>query len=142
MTFIQNIMVPWKTMPKYGKIIEPANANVRDHERRTARALASTGHDVEFIVKSERDFTSSADISFVGEIWEAKSPLSQKPSQWEKNLKVASGQSQNIIFDSQRVKGVPDEKIIQFLKDRADRQRVIKKLIFIDRKRKVIDIKS
>lgn len=45
-----------------------------------------SGGDVEFILKSERKFTSSADIKFDKRIWESKSPESQKPSQWEKNL--------------------------------------------------------
>jgi hypothetical protein len=53
-------------MATVGKIIEPPKANIRDHERRTAQALAAHGHVVEFVVKSEVEYSKSADVYIDG----------------------------------------------------------------------------
>jgi hypothetical protein len=125
---------------KTGKIIEPSQGNIWEHERRTAKAIANTGVIVEFVLESHTDFSKSPDLLFEGILWEIKSPVSGKLAQIEKNLKRASRQSGNIIIDSYRIKYLPDKKIQQFLIDRFRAQKSIKRLLFINRKREVIDI--
>jgi hypothetical protein len=129
------------TMPKIGKVIESTGCNIRTHERKTAQALATIGLVVEFVLTSKQDFTKSPDLFINGECWEIKSPKTSNLKQIEKNLKLASKQSTNIILDSQRVKNIPDKKIQAFLISRFKSRRfVIKKLLFINRNRRIVDI--
>ena len=126
-----------------GKIIEPPKANIREHERRTAQALARHGCTVEFIVKTEISHTKSADVFINGIKWEIKSPQSSKLRQIEFNIKVAYGQSPYIIIDSQRIKSTPDEKILTFLRHQINRQpKAIRGLLFINKRREIIDVKA
>jgi hypothetical protein len=127
-------------MQKIGKIIEPSRCNIRDHERRTAKAIANTGLIVEFIPESSNDFTKSPDVLIRNVRWEMKSPKTDKMTQIEKNLKKANRQSPNIIIDSQRIKSIPDKKIQDFLVDKLKQQKSIKRLLFVNRRREVIDI--
>lgn len=129
-------------MRKTGKIIEPSRGNIRDHERRTARAIANTGLTVEFILKSEQDFTKSPDVLIDGVQWEIKSPTTAKLKQIQNNLIKANRQSRNIIIDSQRVRRVPDHKIQQYLLTRFKREKTIDRLLFVNRRREVIDIST
>jgi len=125
---------------KQGKIIEPAGCNIHDHEQQTARALVNAGYTVRFIPESKRDGDNSPDILMNGELWEMKSPNTDKLNQIKNNLKRARRQSQNVIIDSQRVKYIPDQIIQKFLVARYKEQKTIKGLLFVNRKRKVIDI--
>lgn len=129
-------------MKRVGKIIEPSRGNIREHERRTARAIANTGVTVEFMLEPEYDFTKTPDLIIEGILWEMKSPRTDKLSQIEKNLKRASKQSPNIIIDSQRIKHLPDKKLQYFLCNRLQAQRSIKRLLFVNRRREVIDINA
>ena len=128
-------------MRKYGKIIEPAHANIRDHERHTAQAIAMTGVDVEFVIPIG-GITKSADIMINGCHWEMKSPVTSKMAQIEKNLKKASKQSAYIIVDTQRIKLLPDKKVEVFLIEALKKNRSIKRLLLVDRRRNVIDINT
>lgn len=123
-----------------GKIIEPAECNIRDHERRTAKAIASTGLIVEFMPEKNQDYTKSPDLLINDVRWEMKSPKTANMSQIERNLKRANKQSSNIIIDSQRIKGVPDKKIQDYLISKLRTQKTIKKLVFINRNREVVDL--
>lgn len=125
---------------KQGKIIEPAKVNIRPHERSTARAIARTGMVVEFVIKSEYTHTNSADLLIDGIVWEMKSPQTDKWTQLEKNLKRASKQSPYIIIDSQRVKRMQDRTIQNFLIAKFKANKSIKRLLFVNRRREVIDI--
>jgi hypothetical protein len=125
---------------KAGKVIEPAHCNIRDHERRTAKAIAATGLVVEFVPESTRDLTKSPDIIVEGLRWEMKSPKTDKWNQIQNNLKKANRQSKYIIIDSQRIKHLPDKSIQNFLLERYKKQKSIKRLLFVNRKRQVIDI--
>lgn len=127
-------------MTKLGKIIEPSRGNIREHERRTAKAIANMGLTVEFILESDQDFTKSPDILIEGIRWEMKSPTTDKLKQIQNNLKKANRQSKNIIIDSQRVKRIPDSKIQAFLLQRLKAQKSIERLLFVNRRREVIDI--
>ena len=91
-----------------GKIIIAPDLNVWPHEYETARSLAMAGMTVEFIRRSEEYRTTSADVIIDGAAWEIKAPKAINPKAIERNLRKASHQAANIIFDSRRMKGASD----------------------------------
>jgi hypothetical protein len=74
--------------------------------------------------------------------WEMKPPTTDKLKQIENNLKKANRQSNNIVIDSQRVRHIPDKKIQAFLLARLQSQKSIERLLFVNRRREVIDINA
>ncbi len=130
-------------MPKKkGKIVIPSKANIWPHELAAARALASYGHKVCFIVKSEKERENSADCWIDGEKWEIKSPRANHLKTIRKNIKEARMQSNNIIIDSYRMKKVSSEAILREITKQTHEIKYINKLKYIDKKRTIIDIKK
>ena len=125
---------------RVGKIIKPGDVNPWPHEEATAKSLALYGHDVEFIRKSNRDREHSADAYVDGVKWEFKAPKSKLLSAVERNLRRAKNQSNRIVFDSRRMKGVPDESIVREIMSKAPLIRDISNIIYIDKHGKCIDI--
>ena len=107
---------------------------------RSAEALRAAGYKVEFI--SRDDINSSADAYVNGILFEFKSPEGRTIKCIENNLQKGLKQSKNIVIDSRRVKNVTDRSIENYLVERARRKRGIKRLIFINRKARAIDIFS
>lgn len=125
---------------KLGEMIIPAGSNIWPHELLTANALVSGGYVVEFLGISNRQHLKSPDILLDGRPWEIKSPKADKLSAIERNLKRASKQCGNIIIDSYRMSKVHDASIQKLLMQKYKQQKSIKRLLFINRKREVIDI--
>ena len=123
-----------------GLIIIPDGANVWPHELKTARALADAGHTVEFIAASRQHNVSTADVVMDGLTWEMKAPTGGRLSSVEKNLRRGSKQAANIIFDSRRMKHVPDRAIIGELSKLLQFIRKIKCIKFVNRHGEIIDI--
>ena len=125
-----------------GKIIIQSGANVWPHELKTAEALAAAGYSVEFIRRSEEQRVTSADVIIGGVLWEMKAPKASNMKAAEKNLRKAMDQSDCVIFDSRRMKGIPDHAIERELRVCAvGRVKKLKRLLFVNRKAQVIDIK-
>ncbi|MCL2438782.1 MAG: hypothetical protein FWC99_06905 [Coriobacteriia bacterium] len=124
-----------------GQIIIPSGVNVWAHELKTAQALADAGFTVEFIRKSEGDRERSADAYISQVKWEFKAPNGSKLSLVEKNLRRGLKQCDKIIFDSRRVKRIPDDAIERELVKWSMEIKGLGKLKFINRHRKIIDIK-
>ena len=127
---------------KQGTIKAPSDLNIQEHELSTARALADAGYDVEFAHKTEGNRVTSADVIVNGVLWEMKSPQAGNRKAIERNLRKASRQSANIIFDSQRMKGISDAEVEKELRKYAAHIKAIRRLWFVDRNRAVIDIKG
>lgn len=123
-----------------GEIRIPAGINVWQHELSTANALAKAGHVVEFLPTKDIKNTKSSDILMNGENWELKAPKTDKLSAIERNLKRATKQSSNIVIDSHRLRKIRDSAVQVFLLQKFKQQKTIKKLLFVNRKRQVIDI--
>jgi hypothetical protein len=123
-----------------GKIIIPSGVNVWPHELKTAQALAAIGLTVEFIRKSERERECSADAFIDGVKFEMKAPTSSKLSAVQDNLKKASKQSPNIVFDSRRMKKVPDKAIERELSIQLHKSKAIKRILFVNRHGIVVDV--
>lgn len=125
---------------KRGKIVIPANASPWPHELRVAKILALAGHAVEFI--PERG-VGTADIFLDGVEYEIKSPKTSNTNTLEHRLKDAvRNQSCNIIFDSARLKGMTDHNLQNWLIGRCKTQPQIKKMLFINKRGQIIDIKA
>jgi hypothetical protein len=125
---------------RIGKIIKPADANIRPWEEATAQSLALVGYDVEFIRKSNRDRETSADAYVNSEKWEFKAPNGHKMGLVERNLRNAVLQSDSVVFDSRRVNYIPDKALARELSAQFGRIKNLRRLKFINRHGEVIDI--
>ena len=123
-----------------GKIIIPAGVNVWPHELETAKALVNYGYKVEFKKKTEGYKVHSADAYINGKLWEFKAPNGSKLDAIERNLRRAKEQSDHIVFDSVRMKKVPDFAIKREIIAKAPLISGICEVIFVNRKRECIDI--
>lgn len=126
---------------KPGKITIAPDANIWPHEYKTAQALALAGMTVEFIRKSEEQYATSADVLIDGFQWEMKSPKSDKLKMVQKNLRLALRQSHNVIFDSRRMKNLPDSAIEREVRKWGGELRAMKHLIYVNRSGGVVRIK-
>lgn len=124
----------------YGKIIIPAGVNVWPHELETAKALVNFGHTVEFKKKAEGHKVHSADAYVDGILWEFKAPNGSKLDTVERNLRRAKEQSDRVVFDSIRMKKIPDFAIKREISSKAPLISGICEVIFVNRKRECIDI--
>lgn len=125
---------------KSGKVIIPASIVPWDHELKTAHALAQHGFTVEFVAVSNNHKAKTADVVIDGVLYEIKSPKTDKLSAVERNLKRATKQSGNTIIDSRRMSKLHDATIQKFLAQKLKQQKTIKKILFVNRRHKVIDI--
>jgi hypothetical protein len=126
---------------KIGKITINGNTNVWPHEMSSAKALARSGYNVEFIPESKRHGEKQADCYLDGVLWEMKAPRGATLDVVERNLRRAAKQSRNVIFDSRRIKKIPDVAIARELATQLKHIKKIDKIIFINRHAETIDIK-
>ena len=125
---------------KIGKVIIPANADPWPHERCVAKILALAGYRVEFIPTGT---IGTADIYLNGVAYEIKSPKSNKINTIEHRIKDAiNNQSCNIIIDSSRIRGMRDCNLQNWLVKKCKAQPQIKKMLFINKKGQIVDIKK
>lgn len=124
-----------------GRIIIEANLNIWPHELRTAEALAAAGYTVEFIRKSDVAYEKTADVLIDGVLWEFKAPKSGKINMIQINIRRALHQSNCVVFDSRRMKNLPNSAIEREVRLRANELRSLKHLIYISRYGKVATIK-
>lgn len=107
------------------------------HEMHAAEVLATAGHYVEFLSEGH---IHSADILLDGVEYEIKSPESSRAITIERAIKKALRQSNNLIIDMSRMKGVKENRVQAILVAQARSRKQIKKMLFITRQGKVIDI--
>lgn len=127
-----------KSRVKQG-VFKPTGRRVWPHEDRTANILASHGHYIEFLPETNMH---SADIFLDGVLYEMKSPRSFNTNSMEQLIKDALYKKQcpNIIFDSLRLKGIRDDKVIEFLISQIKLRKKIKKMLFVNKRHELIDI--
>ena len=90
----------------------------------------------------ETNITKSADFTINGITYELKSPTGTHMSSVERNLKRASKQSKNIVFDSSRMSNIRDDSIIRYLMRKIQEQRTIQSIIFIGKNDNIIVLKK
>lgn len=126
---------------KKGKIIIAPSINVWPHELKTAEALAEVGYTVEFVPRSTVAFEKSADALIDGIVWEMKAPKAGTPRRVQRTLRDALHQSCCVVFDSRRMKGLPDKVVERELRKWAPELKSLKRLVFVGRGGIVVDIK-
>ena len=99
------------------------------------------GYTVEFVRRSEQKRVHSADVLINGELWEFKAPISDKSSAVDKNVRKALHQAKCIVYDSRRMRRIPDTQIELELRKSAEVLHSIRHLVFVNRRAEVIDIK-
>ena len=138
MSFIERII---NYTIQHGEIVIRNGVKPWPHEIRTAEALAAHGCTVIFLRRIEGDHRNSADVEIDGREWEIKSPISSSLSNVQKTLRKGAHQSCCIIYDSQRVKNLTDFQIERELRKQAKDFRSLRRVLFVNKRREVIDIK-
>lgn len=128
-------------MIKPGKIVIDTDINVQPHELKTADALANAGYTIRFIRRSEEKRAKSADALINNKIWEFKSPTSDKLNVVEKNIRKALHQSSNVVFDSRRMKRLPNSAIEREVRKWSKALNSLSALLYINKQGAVIGIK-
>ena len=139
--FLPDTMATIMPKPRKAQIIIPAELCPWPHELRVAQILALAGHTVEFLPTRS---AKTADILLDGIEYEIKSPRTSKANTLEHLIKKALRQSPNIIIDSSRTNGkmIRDGQICDFLVSKVRQYRQIKRMIFVTRTGRIIDIKA
>ena len=127
-------------MKNVGKIIIPDGVDVWPHELESAKVLIRYGHIVEFLKAIDQKGKQTADCLIDGSTLEMKAPKASNIKSVERNLKRGKWQSCRIVFDSRRMKYVPDKVIERELRKRFAEIKEIEKIKFINRRSQVIDI--
>ena len=124
---------------KKGVVTRESGARPKPHEYTTAEALADAGYNVRFI--PSKAHIGMADCYINNTLFEIKAPEGKTTDCIERNLrKAVDHQSANIVLDSFRMKNIQDRSVQSFLAERLKLRHGIQRIIFVNRKRKVIDI--
>ena len=121
-------------------VFTPKGRKVWPHEQRVANILAAAGHYVEFLPEATLK-TPDIRIDNATE-YEIKSPENARNITIERAIKKALKQCPNIIIDASRMKGAKDIRTQNFLVFQAKSRHQIKRILFITKQGKVIDISS
>ncbi len=110
----------------------------RQYERDAAEVLAAYFNtSVEFLPRTN---SKTADFTIDGIVWELKSPTGTGKHNIDRQLKYAKHQSTNVIIDAGRSK-MHSAKIRREVEYQAKVNTTIKRLLFISKDKKVIEIK-
>lgn len=124
-----------------GVITIEDGANVWPHELFIAKALANAGYSVRFI--PTHNSSRSADAYVDNTIFEFKAPEGSTSNAIERNLvKALNYQSPNIVISTVRMKKIRDKSAQSFLVSRLLSGKGIKRLIFVNREGKAVDINA
>lgn len=126
---------------RIGKITKTGDVSPWPHEEATAKTLSLYGHNVEFIRKSNREREHSADAYVDNAKWEFKSPTAKHTKTILKNLKESKWQANYVVLDSRRMKGVPNAAIFREVIANIKQIPEIKRLKYISKKGKLLDVK-
>ncbi|MGB4799988.1 MAG: hypothetical protein WBP03_00495 [Candidatus Saccharimonadales bacterium] len=125
---------------KSGKIIIPTGMKPRPraHEIDVAEVLAEYfGVDVEFVPTTEQN---TPDFLIDGILWELKSPQGKGKNNIQRQLQYASHQSVNVIIDANRSK-MHKNKIRREVEYQFKIIKSVKRLLFVSKDKKVVEIK-
>ena len=125
-----------------GKII-PNGVLLKEHEYKTVLFFTERGYDVELIPPTNSPKSKSPDIIMQGLVWEMKSPQGKGKNNVSNNLKKASKQSANIIFDFRRYnKRIVKSAIREAINLYGDSRRIKRMYVITDDEELLIPKKS
>ena len=129
----------YRKQKKLGRVIKVGGVNFWAHEDHSASALAKAGYIVKF-VPAHNSFTT-ADAYVDNTLFEFKSPEGSTVRSIQRNIvRAINHQSANIVIDSCRMKNIQDRSIQNFLIARLREGKGIKRLFFVTRDGRLIDI--
>lgn len=111
------------------------------HEYETARYFAKLGLEITFIQPSFMKGCNTPDFTMQDKDWETKSPITYSKSSFEHNLRKATNQSPNIIFDLRRLSKSDEQKYTIELSKWGKYQK-INILLIITTKNELLTIKG
>ncbi|MCL2427541.1 MAG: hypothetical protein FWD05_14540 [Oscillospiraceae bacterium] len=94
---------------------------------------------VNFLIPVEDYKRKSADMVMFGVQWEMKSPIGASKSTIENQFRRASKQSKNIVIDTRRT-SLNDEDIKKAIIRETKKHSSVKRVILIDKSKKVVEI--
>jgi len=94
--------------------------------------------DVEFVVPVDDFKRSSPDIIMNGVTWEIKAPIGNSKSTIYKQFRRASKQAKNIVIDTCQTK-LEYERIVTSVKLEMSKRHAIRKVILIDKSKKIVE---
>ena len=127
---------------KNSKVIIPSNLDNPPEENEIQIAQIIAEHynaRVEFLRPIDDYKRKTPDIKFNGKLWEMKSPMGKSRNTIGRQMKRAMKQSKNIVVDGGR-SPLTDDVIIGELRKQCIERRSIRKLIFITKSKKVVEI--
>ena len=125
---------------KYKIIIPPEiNYNPYPHEMFAARAMVAY-FNTNVIFQKRFDTAKSADFKINNVIWEVKSPIGDGKRTMQNNLRIADGQSKNIIINLVRCKMRTERALIR-LRYELKKANNIKRLLVVLKNGKVLVLK-
>ncbi|MDR0887315.1 MAG: hypothetical protein LBM97_01345 [Candidatus Nomurabacteria bacterium] len=132
-------------MKQRRRIIIPENIknSVEPHEIEVAKII-STHLNTDILFLEPIDFykVKTADFVANGLEWEIKSPIgNSKRETVRQQFRKASKQAKNIVLDGRRTK-LEDDFILKQIERGLQNHRSIKKLLFITKDEKVLEIKK
>ena len=101
------------------------------HELDTVRFLLDHGYDVELVIKSNIERTTSPDIIMESVPWEIKSPIGSGKWVIKNIMQKAAHQSENLIIDLRRMDKQQQKKRVQEVKSRFELSRRFRRLKII-----------
>ena len=123
-------------------VVIPSNIIPPPQEHEVSAAWILARHyeqTVEFLASIDDYKRKTPDFVMGGVMWEVKSPEGKSRQNVERQLRRALRQSRNIIFDGRR-SAVPDDILKNKLKHEITIQRSVRKLVFISKDKKVLEI--
>ena len=121
--------------------ISALNVPPEKHEYETAKYFANRGFDVVFIKPRDTKGFNSPDFMMDNKAWETKCPIKYSKRSFEDNLKKASKQSENVIFDLRRLSAKDEIIYARELKNWSTKNQ-IKNLLVVTRDGQVLTIKG
>lgn len=115
------------------------NHNPYPHEMFAARAMVDY-FSTNVIFQKRYDTTKSADFKINNTVWEVKSPIGDSKRTMQNNLRIADGQSQNIIINLVRCK-MKTERALSRLQYELGKANNIKRLLVVLKNGKVLVLK-
>jgi hypothetical protein len=127
------------SIPKQGNLI--LNGTIPEkHELEMVIIFLAMGKNIEFLKPSRIKGAKTPDIVMDGISWEMKSPTGNKSYTIEEQLRRASKQSAYIIIDTRRTL-LLDIKIEKQIYNYLKKSHTIKKVLVVNKKSEVLDIK-
>ncbi|MDR0854225.1 MAG: hypothetical protein LBN34_07640 [Clostridiales Family XIII bacterium] len=124
------------------EVLIPANLDNSPEQHEIDAALILANHYntvVEFLRPIDDYLIKTPDIRMTDRMWEMKSPVGNSKNTVSHQIKRAVKQSVNIVFDGRR-SSIQDSVLEKELKREAGKHPSIRKIIFIDKEKNVVEI--